>query len=68
MSSDRITLLRDRFIDRLLEDLENPEINTRVYETVRAFLKDWKDEVQDQIPRKTISSVDQIPPAPFKIG
>ena len=65
MSSDKLDLLKEQFIDRLLEDLKDPELDTRKYETIRAFLKDWKSDLSD-IP--SVSLKDSVGPAPFKIG
>jgi hypothetical protein len=58
--------LKDEFIDALLKDLNDPEKDPRVYETIRAFLKDWKSEIDSTLDVPTVDE-NAMPPAPFKI-
>lgn len=62
----KIHKLKDEFIDALLNDLRDPERDPRVYETIRAFLKDWKSEVDSTLD-VPITEEDRMGPAPFKL-
>lgn len=64
----KIHQLKEEFIDTLLRDLKDPERDPRVYETIRAFLKDWKSEI-DNIPDVLVNSgKNSMDPPPFRIG
>lgn len=61
MSDNKVNELKTRLIDRLLNELNSPEVPTEIYKVCREVIRDLKAEA-DALPL-----VERLESAPFKL-